>query len=103
MKILPSPILPEYAAFFIASVTFSAFSSSTITSKLHFNKKFIIIFINLSIPPVEPLCLPKPFTSETVIPEIPTSCKASLTNDNLNGLILLLFFHIVESPINCFF
>jgi Amt family ammonium transporter len=54
-----------------------------------------IVFTVLKLLSVCPFCLPKPFTSETVIPSTPISDRASFTSSNLNGLIMALINFIL--------
>src|ERR1700757_2349990 len=41
-----------------------------------------------------PFCRPKPLTSLTVIPVMPTSCSAFFTSSSLNGLMIASIFFI---------
>src|SRR6185437_2161589 len=86
-KILPSPILPVRAEFWIASSTRSSCSSATAASSLILGRKST----TYSAPrysSVWPFWRPKPFTSVTVMPCTPTSASASRTSSSLNGLMI---------------
>src|SRR5438105_15431205 len=78
-------------------------ASSTTTSILSLGRKSI----TYSAPrytSVWPFCRPKPLTSLTVIPVMPTSCSAFFTSSNLNGLMIASTFfissHLLSSAAN---
>src|SRR5215510_1002787 len=86
-KILPSPILPVFADFSIASITCSTMSLLIAASILTFGRKST----TYSAPrynSVWPFCRPKPLTSVTVMPCTPMADNASRTSSSLNGLMM---------------
>src|SRR5210317_796798 len=86
-KILPSPTLPVLAASTIASTTRSTRSSETDTSLLAFGRKST----TYSAPrynSVWPRWRPKPLTSLTVMPWIPTSPSALRTSSRRKGFTM---------------
>src|SRR6266852_6427905 len=83
-NILPSPIFPVLAVFKIVSTTmFTSLSGSTI-SNLSFGSKSTV-YSRPRYTSVCPFCRPWPRTSVTVIPSMPTSRSASLTDSNREG------------------
>src|SRR5687768_14479062 len=86
-KILPSPILPVFADFSIASITRSVSPSSTAASIFTLGRKST----TYSAPrysSVWPFWRPKPLTSVTVMPCTPMPERASRTSSSLNGLMM---------------
>src|SRR5512142_2334278 len=92
-KILPSPILPVWADFSIASITRSSWSALMAASSLILGRKST----TYSAPrysSVWPFCRPKPLTSVTVMPCTPMADKASRTSSSLNGLMIAVTIFI---------
>src|SRR5258707_838734 len=86
-KILPSPILPVFADFSIASITCSSISDLTAASIFTLGRKST----TYSAPRYSSVCpfwRPKPLTSVTVIPCTPIADSASRTSSSLNGLMI---------------
>src|SRR5262245_61337889 len=86
-KILPSPILPVFADFSIASIACSSNSLLIAASTFTFGRKST----TYSAPrysSVWPFCRPNPFTSVTVMPCTPIADSASRTSSSLNGLMI---------------
>src|SRR5687767_345920 len=86
-KILPSPILPVFADFSIASIACSSSSVLIAASSFTLGRKST----TYSAPrysSVWPFCRPNPFTSVTVIPCTPIADSASRTSSSLNGLMI---------------
>src|SRR5690349_11355530 len=76
-------------------MTRSTRSSATAASILTFGRKST----TYSAPrysSVWPFCRPKPLTSVTVKPEIPTSDNASRTSSSLNGLMIASIFFMLH-------
>src|SRR6516225_12242465 len=90
-KIFPSPIFPVRAERSMASMTWSTSASSTAASIFTLGRKST----TYSAPrysSVWPFWRPKPFTSVTVMPLMPTSWRASFTSSSLNGLMIASIF-----------
>src|SRR5260221_6255862 len=86
-KILPSPILPVFADFSIASITCSSISDLTAASIFTLGRKST----TYSAPRYSSVCpfwRPKPLPSVTVIPCTPMPESASRTSSSLNGLMI---------------
>ena len=92
-KIFPSPIRPVLALFSIASMTLPTMESGTTISSFTFGTKSTTYAEPREtsfFPPVRP----KPLTSVTVMPWMPTSARASFTSSSLNGLMIASTFFI---------
>src|SRR4029077_8576195 len=87
----PSPILPVLAAATTTLTAFSTMSSPITTSTFTLGRKSTVYSLPRYIS-VCPFCRPKPLTSVTVIPSIPSSASASLTSSSLNGLMMASSF-----------
>src|ERR1700749_4914066 len=70
-------------------------ASSSTTSILILGRKSIT-YSAPRYPSVCPFCRPKPLTSLTVIPVMPTSCSAFFTSSSLNGLMIASIFFITS-------
>src|SRR5580704_14188022 len=90
-KIFPSPMRPVLALFSMASITSLTRLSGTTTSTFTLGTKSTTYAeprYTSFLPPVRP----KPLTSVTVMPWMPTSARASFTSSSLNGLMMASTF-----------
>src|SRR5262245_50135903 len=90
-KTLPSPISPVRAARTMASTAAAAAASDTTTSTFTFGTRSTVY----SAPrycSLWPFCRPKPRTSLTVRPWIPTWVRADFTSSSLCGLTIASIF-----------
>ncbi|AFG41496.1 PilL [Escherichia coli P12b] len=100
-KILPSPILPVCAVRIMVSTQVSTMSSGTTISIFTFGRKSTI-YSAPRYSSVWPFWRPKPFTSVTVMPVIPTSASASRTSSSLKGFIIAsIFFMLFLEKVAC--
>src|SRR5882762_2203977 len=96
-KILPSPILPVFADFSIASITCSS-SSVLIAASIFTLGRKSTTYSAPRYSSVWPFCRPKPLTSVTVIPCTPIADRASRTSSSLNGLMIAVTSFIWMLP-----
>src|SRR6059036_1487696 len=96
-KILPSPILPVFADFSIASITCSS-SSVLIAASIFTLGRKSTTYSAPRYSSVWPFCRPKPLTSVTVMPCTPMADRASRTSSSLNGLMIAVTSFMNELP-----
>src|SRR5499433_3434721 len=95
-KTLPSPMEPVRAAAATVATTFSTSASGTTSSTLTLGRKSMV-YSDPRYSSVCPFWRPKPRTSVTVMPMMPSSVSASLTSSSLNGLMIASIFFIETS------
>src|SRR5215475_10816833 len=95
-KTLPSPMEPVRAAAATVATTFSTRASGTTSSTLTLGRKSMV-YSDPRYSSVCPFWRPKPRTSVTVMPMMPSSVSASLTSSSLKGLMIASIFFIETS------